>query len=468
MIEMASNVDTSFCSRAPVCLSRPATVSNSPEICEIVEVSEIRDLLEYNPPQPFSTSAVLNYCQRKMILPYTRLLGLLGLRPLLGDFNDQTLALSAINKIHLFLVTCFLIFGYVMQLFTCYRRDKGFSYIKFPDVDLLSQNFHQHLGSNKSPETPETVCDGSLFLCYILPPLLHLGAFIQTIYLLRITDNEHLQTLFEKVFLLTSRSRGAMTQRVLLRRLRTHVILSVIWLLWSLVAQIFLVCTSPIKTVSFLPQMQVVLSNIVRNSLIGVMIASTLCQDVVHCLVVSNYCIECHLLMSYVGSISERVVEKSMSLEIAMKEMLEFEKFLLYLNENVSPAIGLLLLLSTTRTIVTTMTVIHPGFLYYTIDAHSFIVIMLLVQWASVSIAPLISAAYVTAASRNVRSVGMRIRVRPFGFQDVPAHKLDSFMTFIACHKGAAKLCFVPISAASLGAVVAIAALIFLISANVS
>ena len=82
---------------------------------------EIRDLLEYNPPQPFSTSAVLNYCQRKMILPYTRLLGLLGLRPLLGDFNEQTIALSAINKIHLFLVTCFLIFGYVMQLFTCYR-----------------------------------------------------------------------------------------------------------------------------------------------------------------------------------------------------------------------------------------------------------------------------------------------------------------------------------------------------------
>jgi hypothetical protein len=142
-----------------------------------------------------------------------------------------------------------------------------------------------------------------------------------------------------QVFLLTSRSRGAMTQRVLLRRLRTHVILSVIWLLWSLVAQIFLVCTSPIKTVSFLPQMQVVFyspsiaidneqlfftfhlyrSNTVRNSFIGVMIASTLCQDVVHCLVVSNYCIECHLLMSYVGSISERVVEKSMSLEIAMK-----------------------------------------------------------------------------------------------------------------------------------------------------
>lgn len=84
--------------------------------------------------------------------------------------------------------------------------------------------------------------------------------------------------------------------------------------------------------------------------------------------------------------------------------MLEFEKFLLYLNENVSPAIGLLLLLSTTRTIVTTMTVIHPGFLYYTIDAHSFIVIMLLVQWATVSIAPLVSVRYLNIQKHNRKS----------------------------------------------------------------
>ena len=72
-----------------------------------------------------------------------------------------------------------------------------------------------------------------------------------------------------------------------------------------------------------------------------------------------------------------------------------------------------------------------------------------------------------TAASRNVRSVGPRIRVRPFGFQDTPAQHLDSFMAFTSAHKGAAKLCFVPISAASLGAVIALASLIFLISAHV-
>ena len=56
-----------------------------------------------------------------------------------------------------------------------------------------------------------------------------------------------------------------------------------------------------------------------RHTLIGVMIASTFCQDVVHCLVICNYCIECQLLMSYVECISERVIEKSLVLEVAMK-----------------------------------------------------------------------------------------------------------------------------------------------------
>ena len=49
------------------------------------------------------------------------------------------------------------------------------------------------------------------------------------------------------------------------------------------------------------------------------MVASTFCQDVVHCLVVSNYCIECQLLISYVVSISEQVVEKSLAIDVAMK-----------------------------------------------------------------------------------------------------------------------------------------------------
>lgn len=71
--------------------------------------------------------------------------------------------------------------------------------------------------------------------------------------------------------------------------------------------------------------------------------------------------------------------------------MLEFEKFLQYLNVDVAPAIGLFLLVSSVRTLVTIFVVIRPGFLYDAIDAHSFAVLLLLVQWLAISAAPLVS-----------------------------------------------------------------------------
>ena len=166
--------------------------------------------------------------------------------------------------------------------------------------------------------------------------------------------------------------------------------------------------------------------------------------------------------------------------------MLEYDKFLQYLNKDVAPAIGLFLLVSSMRTLVDLFIIVQPGFLYDHIDTQSFAVIMLLIQWSAISVAPLISvnflslqssnqrsnknvysqAAYVTASSRSVRSLGQKIRIRPFGFQDTPPQLLDSFMIFTASQRSAAKLCFVQISAAFLGALATLSALIFLVNAH--
>lgn len=67
---------------------------------------------------------------------------------------------------------------------------------------ISSADIHTSHTSKRSTNmnaVADTACDGSLFLCYILPALLHLCAFLHTIYLLRLAENEHLQTLFEKV-----------------------------------------------------------------------------------------------------------------------------------------------------------------------------------------------------------------------------------------------------------------------------
>ena len=113
------------------------------------------------------------------------------------------LQVICIIKLILFLYFFFISFHVL------YRRDQGFSYMNHRDLDHQlnhrEQLHHKHSltqDPSKSPESPSldgAICDGSLFLCYILPPLLHLSAFIHTIWLLRLTDNEHLQTLFEKV-----------------------------------------------------------------------------------------------------------------------------------------------------------------------------------------------------------------------------------------------------------------------------
>ena len=74
-----------------------------------------------------------------------------------------------------------------------------------------------------------------------------------------------------------------------------------------------------------------------------------------------------------------------------MQELLEYEKFLGYLNQQVSPATLIFFILSTIRTFVAGSMLFQPGFLSLDIDAHWLIVVMLLVQWTTISIAPLVS-----------------------------------------------------------------------------
>ena len=76
---------------------------------------------------------------------------------------------------------------------------------------------------------------------------------------------------------------------------------------------------------------------------------------------------------------------------LPMQELLEYEKFLGYLNQQVSPATLIFFILSTIRTYVAGSMLFQPGFLSLDIDAHWLIVVMLLVQWTTISIAPLVS-----------------------------------------------------------------------------
>ncbi|EGI68919.1 hypothetical protein G5I_02380 [Acromyrmex echinatior] len=106
-----------------------------------------------------STSAVLHYCKHKILRPYLRLLGVMGLRPTNSD--DHFLRCSILSNLHTIQVTIFICIGYILQYMACFRRDRGFCYKIF-----LEQN-----GPDNEQQTQEPSCYGNVIFSYLIPTL---------------------------------------------------------------------------------------------------------------------------------------------------------------------------------------------------------------------------------------------------------------------------------------------------------
>lgn len=70
-----------------------------------------------------------------------------------------------------------------------FRRDRGFCYKLVPLA----------LTSSLEYDTYKQVCYGNIAFIYIGPSILHFVGFLYALYLFRISDNEQLQNLIERV-----------------------------------------------------------------------------------------------------------------------------------------------------------------------------------------------------------------------------------------------------------------------------
>lgn len=71
--------------------------------------------------ESLSTSAVLYYCQSKILRPYSRLLCVMGLRPSPIENTDRCCILLCCGYVHLVLVLVLMCVGYVLQYMSCFR-----------------------------------------------------------------------------------------------------------------------------------------------------------------------------------------------------------------------------------------------------------------------------------------------------------------------------------------------------------
>lgn len=188
-----------------------------------------------------------------------------------------------------------------MQFTLSFRRDRGFSYSKDNETLLTVNNTVDH---NLAIERyGEILKYGKSIFVFVIPSLLHLLGFITAIYVFRVAENEQLQSLVERVFMLSSNPRR------LVIRLWCFIALGFIWLACSTTCVYFLafhdVIVMRFNFVGFEPECHQLL---LRCFLIFCVFS----HDLIQVLVICNYSIQCFLLRRYLSSLRDNLLQNHM------------------------------------------------------------------------------------------------------------------------------------------------------------
>ncbi|XP_054011873.1 uncharacterized protein LOC128894253 isoform X2 [Hylaeus anthracinus] len=395
------------------------------------DVGEITEMPDF---EMLSTSAVLHYCKHKILRPYLRLLGVMGLRPMSTDDSDRHPCYCILINFHTFQVTIFMCIGYILQYMACFRRDRGFCYkitpLEFQIMPNISEN-HMH----------EMTCFGNIVFSYFVPSVLHLVAYLYTVYLFRIKENEQLQNLMERAFLLSSNPVNRGNQRKLVQILWLFIALSVVWIIMALVTVNILMARGNImfQWLEHSPYH-------IKITLKVFLIICTLWHDMVQGTIITSYCLQGQLLLAHLCFLRGKLLHHTLPVIDWMREICEFKKLLKYFNDELGPAVCIYTIINLSWAITGTLWLLQ----YDNSDGLSnhvtWVEIVNVILWILISVAPFIQAARLTTACSMIQSIGHEVRIRPFVYQCTPGEDLDTILLYTSSLKMCARLFRVPIT----------------------
>ncbi|KAG7212659.1 hypothetical protein KM043_012940 [Ampulex compressa] len=356
------------------------------------EVGEIAEMPDY---ENLSTSAVLHYCKHKILIPYLRLLGVMGLRPTSSDDSDHFSRYCILANFHTFQVTVFMCIGYILQYMACFRRDRGFCYKLMPLELQIVPNISRE-------RMYEPNCYGNMIFSYLIPSVLHLTAYLYTVYLFRIKENEQLQNLMERAFLLSSNPVNRGNQRRLVQILWLFIALSIVWMIMALVTVNIMMAEGNIlfQWLEHSPYQ-------IKITLKVFLIICTLWHDMVQGTIITSYCLQGQLLMAHLYFLRGKLLQHTLSPIDWMKEICEFKKLLKYFNDDLGPAVCIYTVIN--------LSWAAAGIAWlFQYDNHNvmqnspvtIIGILNVVLWILISMAPFIQAARLTTACSMIQSIG--------------------------------------------------------------
>ncbi|KAH0564191.1 hypothetical protein KQX54_010093 [Cotesia glomerata] len=351
-----------------------------------------------------STSAVLHYCKCKILRPYLRLLAVMGLKPTNSDSDHFS------------------------------RRDRGFCYKLLPVKYEVIENINR-------AQAYEQICYGNAIFSYLIPSTLHLVAYLYTVYLFRIQENEQLPNLMERAFLLSSNSVNRGNQKKLVRILWFFIGLSVVWMTMALITVNIMMAQGTIRF-QWLDKSPKQLKEISKVFLI----ICTLWHDMVQGTIITSYCLQGQLLVAHLSFLKVRLLENTLPATDWMKEILEFKKLLKYFNDDLGPAVCIYTVVNLSWAAAGTAWLLQ----YDSVDTKEnlvpYVSIVNVILWIMISVVPFIQAARLTTACSMMQSIGHEVRVRPFVYQGTPGEDLDSILLYTSSLKMNARMFRVPIT----------------------
>lgn len=395
-----------------------------------------------------TVTVVLNYCKRKILIPYLRYLSFIGFRPLLND--QQGIWGKLVNVLYTCLILGVMVVGYMLHYMACFRRDRGFYYV------FSSSN--RSLNAAYDAIFTET-CDRPITFSFVLPSLLHLSAYLHMLIVFRNTDEEQLPVLMERVFLAsTNLSDGFISQRKLVRILWLFVVCSLIWISASFVISIFMLVKGEVT-------FRWVESSWLMAMLKFLFILCTLWQDLVQSAIISNYCLQAQLLTSHVRFMRDKLLQFPVQPIEWMRDIEDFKKLLNHFNKKISPSVCLLLILDISFVLSGTLWLFKLYIRHISLPAYglSAINILNVFFWAIIAIAPFIQAARLTNSCEVLKTVGQEVRARPYVHQDTPIQELDSVLLYTTSLNIDAKLFCIPVTGRTLILCITLAAVALLV-----
>lgn len=421
-----------------------------------------------------ATTSQLKRCKKEVLKHYYSLLCFIGWRPVFKeDYYRMPCIWRLFNVFYPLLIIFLLFFAYTYEVVTCagklnvvYDTEVIEPFTMRPALrfnttttaqsiittttppheynffERFSTKLRTNSGSSNDSKSMRDLYDnetsaeekqrqcGHIVTTYIVPSLMHFVAFILGFIYFRVSENEQLYSLMEKVFLAVNNTMKTVSQDKVIKRLRLFIFVGVLWVVLAMSMQILQRLAFGFSQDIYKPYWVFL---IIQATALVIM-------NSIYLAVVINHATQCELIIFFVNELRTRLEEKSITLKEAMQQLLDIRMSLGSLNSTVAKMTSLVALTFLEKVIIGTIILVMNK---NNVMSIWFYRVMFTFSWFIIFAFTIIQVARVNSKCHKFKQIALSSRV--YGYGNSSREELDSFMLFVSNAKLRGKLFGVPL-----------------------